>query len=74
MDNWMAQNQKESLAGMGGTLSPSTYPHQPTMTENLSQRKAHLEDRLSRVNAALDALKQNPSFEEVLNLIQKAYY
>lgn len=53
------------VAGMAATPRPST------LSENLEARKASLEQQLTRVNAALDALKANPNFEEMLNLLSQ---
>lgn len=46
----------------------------PSILENLQRQKRNLESKLERVNAALNALEQNPSVTEVLELIAKAQY
>lgn len=46
----------------------------PSILTNLQRQKKNLESKLERVNAALNALEQNPSVTEVLELIAKAQY
>lgn len=46
----------------------------PTLTEQLTTRKAELEDRLKEITDALDSLKKNPELENMLNLIAKVRY
>lgn len=56
-------------------LEQSTaIPRQMTVTENLQNRRNHLQDQIDRVDAALAALKENPEVEKTLNLIQQATY
>lgn len=43
-----------------------------TITEQLEQRKARLEDELERVNAALAVLAANPGVQDVLEVLSKA--
>lgn len=45
-----------------------------THREMLIQKKAELEDKLDRVNDALNQLDKHPDFEEVMNAVVKATY
>lgn len=47
---------------------------QPGVKDNLVSQKLHLEDRLKKVNEALEALENNPEFAKCLELVMKANY
>lgn len=55
-------------AMIGGNLN------RPTITESLTYRKQQLEEQLEKVNKALEALKANPTVEEVMNLVSQANF
>ena len=62
-----------------GELSPAGYmmeqqskaPTRFTLTERLEAERRTLEDRLAQVNKLLEALKNNPGFQELFDLISK---
>lgn len=54
-------NVKESICGSDSSI-----------TGDLTRKKQRLETQLSEVNAALDALKDNPELTKVLELVSKA--
>lgn len=68
-------NQNEYGGAQEKTLAPigtSAIARASTLSENLEAKKIGLEQQLARVNAALDALKANPNFEEImLNLLSQ---
>lgn len=45
----------------------------PTMRERFLQQKGELTQRLANINAAIEALDANPTFEKVLDVVQKVY-
>ena len=45
-----------------------------SILENLKSQKAQAEDRLSRLNAAIEALEEHPETAKVLELVAKARY
>lgn len=64
-------------------MGPANFPEQimvgsgytnPTLTQQLENRKKDLEDRLKEITDALGALKKNPELENMLNLIAKVRY
>ena len=55
------------LAAAPATLETRRY----TLTERLTQEKENLQSRLDEINAVLEALKQNPQVQSVLDLLQK---
>ena len=44
----------------------------PTMLQKLMREKARGEERLSKVNAAIDALNKNPELASMLEIIRQA--
>jgi len=60
-----AQSTKLAMTPGTGLSRPST------LTENLEYKKADLEAKLETVNKAIAALKENPKFEEMINLLAR---
>lgn len=46
----------------------------PSPLDNLKRQKAHLADKMQRVDAAIEAMEKHPEVTEVLELLAKANY
>lgn len=57
---------------MEKTATSSSYS--PSLLKNLKDQKAQLEEKLARVNAALDILERNPGVSEALELVSRAVW
>lgn len=58
----------------GGECASPMQMRQPSLTENLKNRKVGLENQLSEINAAIEALEKNPELQSLLDLIAKVRY
>ena len=58
----------------GGEMQIPTSAMSPSLLRNLQDQKTQLEDKLARVNAALDALEKNPGVAEALELVSRAVW
>ena len=62
---------------VNATQSPSplmgqdSRPKRFTLTERLEAEKRSLQDRLAQVDKVLEALKANPTFQDLFDLISK---
>lgn len=63
-----------NLASMQECCDSPKQVMSPSVLENLIRRKTQLEDSLARVNAAIEALQENPQVSKVLELLAKANY
>ena len=54
-----------------GQCETEMSPRRLTIPEKLKTEKVNLEQRLADVNAAIEALEQNPEIERVLHLVSK---
>ena len=73
MSGW--ENEAAAPGGLATEKAYLDVPkalRNPTVTERLEMKKAHLEAELETTNAALTALKANPEIERVMNLVQQA--
>jgi len=59
------------VAGETQLKAMPSAPRRFTLTEQLEAEKRTLEDRLAQVTKVLEALKANPSFQELFDLISK---
>ena len=59
-----------ALTEQNNCLIPG-QPKRFTLTERLEAEKRTLEDRLAQVDKLLEALKANPGFQELFDLISK---
>ena len=57
--------------GLTAVSEQPSAPRRFTLTEQLEAEKRTLEDRLAQVTKVLEALKANPSFQELFDLISK---
>lgn len=55
-------------------LSPQMAIQPPSPLERLKQQKQALEQHLSNINAAIDALEQHPEVSQVLEVLAKVRY
>lgn len=63
----------EGLMGIGTTCEPpSCIDSTPTMLQKLMREKARQEERLAKVNAAIDVLNKNPELATLLETIRQA--
>ena len=58
----------------GVEMQKSASAMSPSLLRNLQDQKTQLEDKLARVNAALDALEKNPGVAEALELVSRAVW
>lgn len=63
------ENQIMAQEKAAGTLGMA--PKRWTLTETLEAEKRTLNDRLAQIEKLLDALKANPGFQELFDLISK---
>lgn len=54
-------------------IGMANMPYPRTLPERLRDEKAALEQRLSQVNEAIEALEKNPEIEKILHLISKVW-
>ena len=60
------------LAGLNqAQCEAPSQPKRFTLTERLEAEKRSLGDRLAQVDKVLEALKANPNFQELFDLISK---
>jgi len=64
-DEIMKQAEQNQMLGQAGA------PRRFTLTEQLEAEKRTLTDRLAQLEKVLAALKANPSFQELFDLISK---
>ena len=57
---------------IGSEIQKQASAMSPSLLRNLQDQKTQLEDKLARVNAALDALEKNPGVAEALELVSRA--
>lgn len=63
-----------SITDIGQCEEKSAVLRRPSVVATLKDQKVHLEQKLVRVNAALEALEKHPEFTQCLELIQQATY
>lgn len=65
-------DQRESLYAKQNALSVGQV-EAPSIRHNLEQQKIAIVQRLKNIEAAIDFLDKNPSFEEFNDLIKRIY-
>lgn len=66
------EDSPQELVGTG--YNAQKMLRKRTVPEQLRDKKAHLEEQLKNVTAAIEALEKNPEIENLLHLLSKAGY